>query len=120
MLMHEMGHLFGLPEAAAPESTHDVMWETLGLSTRREPDAADALAAGALAPSATIASQPRLAPLDAIFQRLGARGGDGRRVGGAARSRPSRLISHSRTTGNELGADYLDKARDGGAKTPSY
>lgn len=72
VLMHEMGHLFGLPEAGGSEATHDVMWETLGLSTRREPDATDALAAGAATPSAAINSQPQLTPLDTIFERLGA------------------------------------------------
>ncbi|HET6882755.1 MAG TPA: hypothetical protein VFI31_21485, partial [Pirellulales bacterium] len=82
VLMHEMGHLFGLPEAAGSDSTHDVMWETLGLSTRREPDAADALAINSAATSAVIESQPRVVPVDAIFERLGA-GANGAVIAGA-------------------------------------
>jgi hypothetical protein len=72
VLMHEMGHLFGLPEAAGASSIHDLMWETLGLSTRLVPDAADALAASAAGPAALIGSGPRIVPVDAIFERLGA------------------------------------------------
>lgn len=37
VVMHEMGHLFGLPEVSETDFPHDVMAETLGLSTRRFP-----------------------------------------------------------------------------------
>lgn len=40
VIMHEMGHLLGLPEASGQESSHDIMSEVLDLSTRRLPDRA--------------------------------------------------------------------------------
>lgn len=70
VVMHELGHLFGLPDAAGQASAHDVMSEVLGLSTRRLPDAADLalLSTAALQPPGNEEVGRDTALVDALFR----------------------------------------------------
>ncbi|MGH7140468.1 MAG: Calx-beta domain-containing protein, partial [Pirellulales bacterium] len=68
VVMHEMGHLFGLPEAPNGDYPYDVMAETLDLSTRRfplpgPPDVPTSLASTASGPARTAT--------DVVFRLIG-------------------------------------------------
>ncbi len=68
VVMHEMGHLFGLPEASGPDDAHDVMWEVLGPSTRRLPATGDVLLLpGAVGQSLAPAPDQRIEAIIAVL-----------------------------------------------------